>query len=132
AEGFYLHVSELHYTLPPKKYPIPNNYFIKTTWRRGKNQKTVQCKINYINRKPEFQILYGASFEFKIKSNVLASRAATNYKKAINNNLNKKFGLSRPLLFRLQLQKLQIIREFQAKQYRIKPIDQYTRTTLWR
>ncbi|CAG8703704.1 7896_t:CDS:1, partial [Cetraspora pellucida] len=45
AEGFYPHTSELRYTLPPKKHPIPDNYSVKTTWGYGKNRRTVQCKI---------------------------------------------------------------------------------------
>ncbi|CAG8540782.1 12014_t:CDS:2 [Dentiscutata erythropus] len=40
-EGFYSNVSKLCYTLPSNKYLIPNNYSMKTSWGRDKNQKTV-------------------------------------------------------------------------------------------
>ncbi|CAG8757781.1 13270_t:CDS:2 [Cetraspora pellucida] len=117
-EGFYPY--ELCYTLPPKKYPIPNNYSVKTTWRHS------------VNRKPEFQILYGASFEFEDNSNISASRAATDYEKAVNKSSNKISFLSGPLLFRLQLQKLHTIREFQVKHHIIKLVEQYSQKTLIR
>ncbi|CAG8503522.1 7975_t:CDS:2, partial [Dentiscutata heterogama] len=32
AEGFYPDASQLHYTLSSKKYPIPDNYSVKTSW----------------------------------------------------------------------------------------------------
>ncbi|CAI2177265.1 14592_t:CDS:2, partial [Funneliformis geosporum] len=55
TEGFYPKISELCYTLPPKKYPIPDNLSIKkTTWGN---------KIKYKNGNPEFQILFGSDFE---------------------------------------------------------------------
>ncbi|CAG8834549.1 2948_t:CDS:1, partial [Cetraspora pellucida] len=79
-EKFYPY--KLCYTLPPKKYSIPNNYSVKTTWGRAINRQTVQYKIKYKDRKPEFQILYSASFKFEVKSNISASRAATDYEKA--------------------------------------------------
>ncbi|CAI2183146.1 9381_t:CDS:2, partial [Funneliformis geosporum] len=42
TEEFYPKISELYYTLPSKKYPIPDNLSIKTTWGRRNNQQTVQ------------------------------------------------------------------------------------------
>ena len=48
AEGFYPHASELCYTLPPRKYPIPDEYCVKTSWGCEENQRTVQCEIKYI------------------------------------------------------------------------------------
>ncbi|CAG8765918.1 23781_t:CDS:2, partial [Racocetra persica] len=107
AEGFYPNALELRYTLPPKKYPIPDDYSIKTTWE-----------------------LYGTSFEYEIESNISATNAATNYEKAINMNTNKKSLLSGPLLFGLQLQKLRTIREFHVRQHITKPMEQYSETTL--
>ncbi|CAG8727015.1 7166_t:CDS:2, partial [Dentiscutata heterogama] len=41
-EGSYLYSSILCYTLPPKNYPIPDNYSVKTTWGREKSQQTIQ------------------------------------------------------------------------------------------
>ncbi|CAI2199137.1 20233_t:CDS:2, partial [Funneliformis geosporum] len=64
AEGFYPKISEL------------------STWGRGKNQQTVQCKIKYKNGNPEFQILFVSDFEHVIKSNKSASKIATDYNKA--------------------------------------------------
>ncbi|CAG8562182.1 17197_t:CDS:2 [Cetraspora pellucida] len=132
AEGFYPHASELHFTLLPNKYPIPDNYSIKTSWGRGENQQTVQCKIKYKNRSPEFRILYSNSFEHEIKSNKSATKAATDYNKAINTNSNKKSLLSGPLLFGLQLQRLRTMREFRVRQHIIKPTEQYSQSTLRR
>ncbi|CAG8484225.1 24701_t:CDS:2 [Cetraspora pellucida] len=131
AKGFYPYYPELHYTLPPKKYPIPNDYSVKTTWKHAENQQTVQCKIKYKNGQPEFQILYGTFFEFEVKSNTSVSKAVENYEKAITRNSNKKGSLSGPLLFGLQLQKLRTVRELQARQH-IKPAEQYSQKTLIR
>ncbi|CAG8435379.1 3765_t:CDS:2 [Scutellospora calospora] len=107
AEGFYPNASQLHYTSSPKKYSIPNNYSVRTSWGCGKNQQTVQCKIVYKNGSPEFQIQFGTFFENEIKSCISATTAATNYEKAIN----KTSRLSGILLFGLQLQTLKNIRE---------------------
>ncbi|CAG8499084.1 4529_t:CDS:2, partial [Scutellospora calospora] len=132
AEGFYLNASKLHYTLPPKKHPISDNYSVITSWGRGKNQQTIQCKIVYVNGKPEFQIRFGTFFEHEIKSSISATTAATNYEKAIN----KTSRLSGSLLFGLQLQILKNIRESRPKQYLpampylIKPSEQYSQSTL--
>ncbi|CAG8545974.1 28682_t:CDS:2 [Dentiscutata erythropus] len=97
TKGFYPNALKLCYTLPSNKYPIPNNYSLKTSQRRDKNQKTVQCKIEYKDEKPKFQIQYGTFFKYKIKLDILATTAATNYEKAIN----KTSQLSGILLFGL-------------------------------
>ncbi|CAG8694024.1 15498_t:CDS:2 [Dentiscutata erythropus] len=77
-EGFYPHFSILCYILPPKNCPIPDNYSIKTTWRRRKNQRTVQCEIEYKNGHSEFRILFGKHI---FKSDESASKVATEYNK---------------------------------------------------
>ncbi|CAG8846220.1 15476_t:CDS:1, partial [Racocetra persica] len=40
AEGFYPNASQLCYTSLSKKYPIPNNYSVRTSWGHGENQQT--------------------------------------------------------------------------------------------
>jgi len=67
-EGRYPSKAILAYTLPPKKYKIPDNYKIETTWGRGNNQCTIQCLINYVDDKPFFQIWFGNHFERDVSS----------------------------------------------------------------
>ncbi|CAG8794835.1 23193_t:CDS:2, partial [Cetraspora pellucida] len=87
AEGSYPHYSILCYTLPPKEYPISDNYSIKTTWRREKKQQTIQCEIEYKDGKsrdkcmikpaeqpsPKTLKRYTTELEIMIKENFIQS-----------------------------------------------------------
>lgn len=75
-EGVYPSEPDIKYT-SSHRYKIPDNYKIKTTWGKDRNQKTVKCSINYINNKPVFCVYYGQNFENKVESDKTASNAAT-------------------------------------------------------
>ncbi|RGB25491.1 hypothetical protein C1646_821002 [Rhizophagus diaphanus] len=59
------------------RYKIPDKYEVQTTWSKSENQKTVKCKIDYINNKPMFYVYFGQNFEIQVKSDKTASNAAT-------------------------------------------------------
>lgn len=87
-EGVYPSEPNVKYTLC-RRYKIPNNYKVKTTWGR----RTVKCSINYINNKPVFYVYYGQNFENHVESNNTASHAATLLHKVSKKNKAVSFKL---------------------------------------
>ncbi|GES92367.1 hypothetical protein GLOIN_2v1478248 [Rhizophagus clarus] len=75
-EGVYPPDSNIKYT-SGHRYKIPDKYEVQTTWGKGENQKTVKCKIDYINNIPIFYVYFGQNFENQVRSDKSASNAAT-------------------------------------------------------
>lgn len=75
-EGVYPSDSNIKYT-SSHRYKIPDKYEVQTTWGKNENQKTVKCKIDYINNKPTFYVHFGQNFENQVKSDKTASNVAT-------------------------------------------------------
>ncbi|CAG8771672.1 32238_t:CDS:1, partial [Racocetra persica] len=80
-EGTYPNKSLLAHTLPPNKYPIPDDYTIETTWGRGNNQCTIRCSINYNKEGPVFYIYFGKYFEYEVFSIKTATDSANLFHK---------------------------------------------------
>ncbi|CAG8728797.1 2498_t:CDS:2, partial [Racocetra fulgida] len=81
AEEFYLHASELRYTLPPKKYLIPDDYFVKTTWGLTNAATNYEKAINMNTNKKSLlsgPLLFGLQLqklrtirEFHVKQHII-------------------------------------------------------------
>ena len=75
-EGVYPSDSNIRYT-SGHRHKIPDEYEVQTTWGKNENQRTIKCKIDYINNKPTFYVYFGQNFENQVKSDKTASNAAT-------------------------------------------------------
>jgi hypothetical protein len=57
-------------------YPISDDYKIQTNWRRGKENKVVQCIITYQENKSLFYIQYGENFNEQVFFKLSVTNAA--------------------------------------------------------
>ncbi|CAG8640410.1 3524_t:CDS:2, partial [Cetraspora pellucida] len=93
VEGFYPNVSKLCYILAPKKYLIPNNYFMKTSWKHGENISATIVATNYMKAINKTSRLFGPllfGLQLQILKNIRKSRTGQYSIKPISQNLIKR------------------------------------------
>ena len=64
---------------PIKKYKIPHDYVVETTWGRAAKKRTIRCEIEYVNTIPQFRIRYGSNFQHIVSSTLSTTNAALKY-----------------------------------------------------
>ncbi|PKC67045.1 hypothetical protein RhiirA1_418594 [Rhizophagus irregularis] len=130
-EGTYPLTEQLHYTRNPK-HPIPHNYVVKTQY--GKAMYTVECSIEYVEKKPLYKICFGVNFSREVHSWETSTDAACKYYQEFNgmkemeknrnrdqSNKENKGKISGPLLFGLKLLSVERVRRTMSLDLKIRP-----------
>jgi hypothetical protein len=75
-EGTYPLTEQLYYTRYPK-HPIPHNYVVRTQY--GKSMHTVECSIEYVEKRPLYKVCFGVNFTREVQSWESPTDAASKY-----------------------------------------------------
>jgi hypothetical protein len=81
-EGFYPPAEILAYSKRGKKYKIPDEYIVETTWGKpNKTRQTLKCTIKYDQNEPVFRAYYGEKFDKILESRRSCTDVATQYQR---------------------------------------------------
>ncbi|CAG8738731.1 16513_t:CDS:2 [Rhizophagus irregularis] len=128
--GKYPDKKILQVTCAPNCYPIPDDYKIQTKWKRGNENKVIQCIITYQDNKPLYYIQYGENFSEQVFSKSSATNTAGLLHKKFTESNAKTSGI---LLFGLQLNKLKEYQETKSVKPHtkiLKPVNEMTTSGL--